>query len=156
MTKRVPINSLGAEDGSPDDKRPRRAIQDHLEGSMDQQHFQQPNNTSSISNQSHLRPNNEGSMPSSHASTMDNAISSSSTSSSFFPTNGNIFGNNFYESRGAVLLPDMNGSLQYTEGRRHDLKCSICLWPLGSSRCYHGFHHHNRNHSSTSHAAVTT
>ena len=129
MTKRVPINSFTTEEGNPDDKRPRVTQDNHPF------HQLQPSTSSSSSGRNHLELN-EGLLPSTSSSV--DALSSSP--SSILTPNGTFYtnGNTIFGGGGVLLLDDNTHS-----------KCSICLWPIGSSRCYHGLHNHPTSHRPT-------
>ena len=120
MTKRVPLNSFTAEDGNPDDKRPRREA---LEGG------DQPTSSG-------LQLSND--LPTTSSSA---ALGTLSAPSSVVPTNGSF---NLQNGNQCDLLSyrlQNNSSSQITlGGSLQAMKCSICLWPIGSSRCYHGIH----------------
>ena len=120
MTKRVPLNSFTAEDGNPDDKRPRR---EDLEGA------DQPTSSG-------LQLSND--LPTTSSSA---ALGTLSAPSSVLPTNGTFNLQNGNQSDLLSYRLQNNSSSQLTlGGSLHAMKCSICLWPIGSSRCYHDIH----------------
>ena len=123
MTKRVPAtDSFNAEDGNPEDKRPR------VHDPTDDNHRHQPASSSlSSSSSSHHR----------------NMTSPSSLSSSFI-SNGNFYtgetnGNVIFGGGGGGNTGVLSDNGAVMSGVTN-LKCSICLWPVGSSRCYHDLH----------------
>ena len=123
MTKRVPpVNSFTTEDGNPDDKRPR--------------HDGHPDLSSSSPTSSSGR-NSLTSNPMIPISRSSGSLQSSSNGN--FYTNGS---NGISSEAGSVrLFPDhavpTNNSFPSSF---QSSKCSICLWPIGSSRCYHSLH----------------
>ena len=129
MTKRVPpVNSFTTEDGNPDDKRPR--------------HDGHPDLSSSSSGRNSLTSN-----PMIPISRSSGSLQSSSNGN--FYTNGS---NGISSEAGSVrLFPDhavpTNNSLTSFQSS----KCSICLWPIGSSRCYHSLHMLSTRTSQTNH-----
>ena len=143
MTKRVPpFESFTADDGASDDKRPRR-------GELDPEQLNHPTSSSSSSSSSqHFTPNE---LPS-RSSTIDVLSSSSSLSSD--GTSGAASSSNFFsngsnghqDNNGMILLSNIGGHSNNFDGFHNGgiistSKCSICLWPVGSARCYHHSHH---------------
>ena len=144
MTKRVPpFESFTADDGASDDKRPRR-------GEMVSEHLNHPapSSSSSSSSSQHFTSNE---LPS-RSSTID-VLSSSIPLSSAGPTgaasSSNFFANGsngHQDNNGMILLPNIGGHSNnfggfHNGGVISNNKCSICLWPVGSARCYHHSHH---------------
>ena len=123
MTKRVPLNSFTAEDGNPDDKRPRRGAHEFVVDQPSSSGLQLSNDLPSISSSS--------------------VLGTLSSPSSVLPTNGNFSLQNGSQGDLLSYRVQHNPSLTLAQslgGSQQAMKCSICLWPIGSSRCYHGIH----------------
>ena len=124
MTKRVPLNNFTADDGNPDDKRPR----------LDDEEKDETEGTEMPNSSSIPFRVNSNMLPSGTSSTLEDVFPTPSTTSSFSSshprTNGDFYANGNCNSGNCIgLYPD------HLEGAA---KCSICLWPIGSTRCYHG------------------
>ena len=125
MTKRVPLNNFTADDGNPDDKRPR----------LDDEEKDETEATEMPHSSSIPFRVNSNMLPSGTSSTLEDVFptpptTTSSFSSSHPRTNGDFYANGNCNSGNCIgLYPD------HLEGAA---KCSICLWPIGSTRCYHG------------------
>ena len=145
MTKRVPLNNFTADDGNPDDKRPR----------LDDEEKDETEGTTMPHSSSIPFRVNSNMLPSGTSSTLEDVFPTpptTSSSSTLHPrTNGDFYANGNYNSGNCVgLYPD------HLEGAA---KCSICLWPIGSTRCYHGrdgMYDTLSSGPSTSHRPATT
>ena len=144
MAKRVPPhNSFTTDDGNPDDKRPRR------EDVVSSGNLSHP----SSSGQQYFSPNE---LPSSSSTTSvlssANSLPSPQSNGNLFATNGS---NGHHHSNGVMLLPSMGHTNNFGDmfsngnGGFPSSKCSICLWPVGSPRCYHNHSHHRPHQLST-------
>ena len=135
MTKRVPPHgSFNSDDGNPDDKRPRRE-------EMVSENWNHP--SSSTSHQQ-FQPNELPSNSTTSVLSSTNFMPSAGSNGNFFTTNGS---NGHQENNGMMYLPSMGHSnnledvFSNGDGAISSIKCSICLWPVGSPRCYHHSHH---------------
>ena len=138
MTKRVPDHELTTEDGNPDDKRPRGHSNFNVVDNGDNHHHAQHMFHSSSSANTNTGGTVNAALhihPDSSSSSM--AINPTNRNSSF-GSNGNFFSGRHSPATNGSSFASLHGLfVQNSRTISNYSKCPICLWPVGSARCYH-------------------
>ena len=144
MSKRVPpFSSFTTDDGNPDDKRPRR-------GDIVPENLNIPSSFST--SRQNFSPNEFPSGSSTTSVLSSHNQLPSLASNGILATNGS---NGHHHSNGIMSMQNMGHSNNLSDVFSNggdgfpSSKCSICLWPIGSPRCYHHHSHHLPHQLST-------